>query len=69
MGKKLILNKYRNEYGKQHRKEYEAGKRSELCRRYLMRSYLPRKDKHCGTITTFLQDNLVFEFYQNIIQL
>jgi hypothetical protein len=63
--RKTILNKYRNELGRLHRKEYESGVRNGWCRRSGMRSYQCRPDRKSGTVVTFIQDNLVMEIYEN----
>lgn len=62
--KGIILNKYRNELGKVHRKEYDSGLRNTWCCRSMMRSYQSRPDKKCGTIQTFIRDNLVLHIYE-----
>lgn len=62
--RKLILNKYRNELGKAHRREYERGLRNEWCNRSTMRSYQCRPDLKSGTILTMVNDNLVMEIYE-----
>lgn len=64
MAKGVILNKYRNELGRQYRKMYDSGMRSDWCNRSSMRDYSCRPDFKCGTIVTFIQDNLVFEAYE-----
>lgn len=61
---KAILNKYRNELGRQYRKQYDSGLRNEWCNRAGMRSYQCRPDRKCGTVMTFAQDNLVLEMYE-----
>lgn len=50
------MNKYRNELGKLHRKEYDNGLRNEWCNRASMRSYQCRPDRKSGTVMTFAQD-------------
>lgn len=60
----VILNKYRNEFGKAHRKEYESGLRNAWCIRSNMRSYQCRQDGKSGVVNTFLADNLVLEHYE-----
>ncbi len=62
---KAILNKYRNELGRLHRKEYDGGLRNEWCNRSSMRTYQCRPDLKCGTIQTSVQDNLILELYEN----
>ena len=62
---RVIMNKYRNELGRAHRKEYESGVRNEWCNRSSMRSYQCRPDQKSGTITTIVNDNLVIEMYEN----
>jgi hypothetical protein len=47
----------RNEYAKQIRKDYEAGKIKE--RRCNMREYTLRDDGLCNTITTAIKDNYI----------
>lgn len=56
-----MLNNYRNELGKAHRKEYDGGLRNDWCKRSVMRSYSCRQDYKCGTDNTFVADNLVLE--------
>lgn len=63
MEKGVVLNKYRNELGKLHRKVYDNGMRNEWCNRSSMRSYSCRPDRKCGTVNTFTRDNLILEIY------
>ena len=62
--RRTVLNKYRNELGREHRKEYDGGLRNEWCRRSAMRSYQCRPDRKSGTVMTFIHDNLVLECYE-----
>ena len=64
MAAKVCFNKYRNELGRAHRKEYDNGLRNEWCNRASMRSYQCRPDRKCGTVMTFVQDNLILELYE-----
>lgn len=54
-----VLTKERTEFGKQVRKDYEAGKVN--LKRAEMTEYTPRKDGCSGTITTVQKDNYVVE--------
>jgi hypothetical protein len=53
----VCLKNQRNDYGKQIRKDYEAGKIKE--RRCNMREYTLRDDGLCNTITTITKDNYI----------
>ena len=62
----VVLNKYRNELGRQQRKLYEGGFRNEWCNRSYMRTFQIRPDRMCpksGPIQTFILDNLILEIY------
>ena len=41
----VVLNKYRNELGRQHRKLYDGGFRNEWCNRSSMRTFQSRPDR------------------------
>lgn len=64
MANGVILNKYRNELGRQYRKMYESGVRNEWCNRSSMRTYQCRTDNKSGTVVTFTRDNLILEVYE-----
>lgn len=59
----IVLNKYRNEFGRKFRKMYDGGVRSAWCRRSVMRAFMPRPDCKSGTIATVVIDNLIMELY------
>ena len=63
----IVLNKYRNDFGRLHRKEYDGGLRNSWCIRSNMRSYQCRQDGKSGVLNTFLTDNLVLEIYVQTI--
>ncbi len=62
--RKIVMNKYRNEFGRMHRREYECGLRNEWCCRSNMRSYQCRPDKKSGVVLSFVSDNLILEIYE-----
>jgi hypothetical protein len=58
---KVILNKYRNEWGRKMRSAYEAhiyGRRDE------MQSMQARPDLRCGTVVTTPGENLLLEMLE-----
>ena len=54
-----VLRSVRTEYGKAIRKAYESGEIKES--RHNMRELEPRTDGICGTLTSVLKDNLIYE--------
>lgn len=58
----MIWSKYRNDYGRKVRKQYDAHDRS-VGRRKDMKSFQARPTPHSGTITTFPEDNIVCILY------
>ena len=64
MLRKTILNKYRNEMGKRYRRVYEEGLRNDWCNRAHFKSYQVRPDSKCGSLVTFVYDNLAIELYE-----
>jgi hypothetical protein len=57
------IKKQRNEYGRQIRKDYEAGRLPEV-RRKDIKEFVPMFDGVVRTITTIVEDNLVIEVYE-----
>lgn len=58
------VKKQRNEYGRQIRREYEAGRLPEV-RRCEIREFVPVFDGVCRALTTILEDNLILEVYED----
>ena len=58
------IKKQRNEYGRQIRKEYEAGRLPEV-RRKDIKELVPMFDGICRTVTTIVEDNLLLEVYED----
>lgn len=59
------IKKQRNEYGRQIRKDYEAGRLPGV-RRKDIKEYVPMFDGICRTVTTVTEDNLLLEVYEDI---
>ena len=57
------IKKQRNEYGRQIRKDYEAGRLPGV-RRKDIREFVPLFDGICRTVTTIMEDNLLLEVYE-----
>ena len=57
------IKKQRNEYGRQIRKDYEAGRLPEV-RRKDIKEFVPMFDGICRTVTTVTEDNLLLEVYE-----
>lgn len=58
------IKKQRNEYGKLIRKDYEAHRLPDVRRKDIKR-YEPMGDGVCRTVTTFVEDNLMLEIYED----
>lgn len=58
------IKKQRNEYGRQIRKDYEAGRLPDV-RRKDIKEFVPMFDGLCRTITTIVEDNLILEVYED----
>lgn len=58
------IKKQRNEFGRQIRKDYEAGRMPGV-RRVDVREFVPVFDGICRTVTTITEDNLLLEVYEN----
>jgi hypothetical protein len=58
------IKKQRNEFGRQIRKDYEAGRMPDV-RRKDIKELVPMFDGICRTITTITEDNLLLEVYEN----
>ena len=58
------VKKQRNEYGRQIRREYEAGRLPEV-RRCEIREFVPVFDGVCRALTTILEDNMILEVYED----
>ena len=58
------IKKQRNEYGRQIRKEYEAGLRKDV-RRKDIKELVPMFDGVLRTLTTITEDNLLLEVYED----
>lgn len=58
------IKKQRNEYGRQIRKAYEAKMMPDV-RRKDIKELVPMFDGVCRTITTFVDDNLLIEVYED----
>jgi hypothetical protein len=59
---KIIMCKYRNEYGRKMRKVYESHRGG--VRRCECKSYQCRPNRKCGTVMTAVQDNLLLMMYE-----
>lgn len=57
------IKKQRNEYGRQIRKDYEAGRMPGV-RRVDVREFVPVFDGACRALTTVTDDNLLVEVYE-----
>lgn len=58
------IKKQRNEFGRQIRKDYEAGRMPGV-RRVDVREFVPVFDGVCRTVTTITEDNLLLEVYED----
>lgn len=58
------IKKQRNEFGRQIRKDYEAGRLPDV-RRVDIREFVPVFDGVCRTVTTITEDNLLLEVYED----
>lgn len=58
------IKKQRNEYGRQIRKDYEAGLRKDV-RRKDIKELVPMFDGVLRTLTTITEDNLILEVYED----
>ena len=56
------IKKQRNEFGRQIRKDYEAGRMPNV-RRKDIKEFVPMFDGICRTVTTIVEDNLLLEVY------